>query len=704
MTSSRKLRELLGGLVRDLVLAGCWTIVPLFAQSDLELMQKPILSAGEARSMMFSFVERNLAPVELPSTLEGWEAKRPSLLKQIQKVIGLEKLEERGPIKWFSKGLLDREGYTIEKIIYETYPGMMVPALVYTPKGVTVPVPAMVNIPGHVYCEGKAHVDAQARSVNLVRRGVVVITYDYLMTFERNTGANPCGSMPYGGGNDHGLSSFSYTAGTPTALETLDAIRAVDYLYTRTDIDRSRIGVTGESGGSNSTYWLAALDARVRLAVPVCSVTSFDYWIRNDRNWDWHQRPAGIRSIADISTLLALFAPRPLLVITALRGTDSEEFPFDEAQEAVAQARQIYRLYGSEAQIALWESKTAHGYQQDKRERMYSWVEQYFLGHPIESSTESHFLYETRTTLVCGLPEANKTFDDIYREWIDLPERFPSIPQDQGSKLMVQQRLGKHLQELLGLPAQGTKPVLSVQKVSSRSDKIVKQLVFETEPGVRLPAVEFSLINRKPSGTVLFLGRSKDSVPAIPLLLAEGLRAVFVDLRGVGEIDSGGGRTDNWAWFMGRPWTGLWVEDINAIVAALSTEYGNMPVGVIGTGQLAKPALFAAALNSNITALIASLPDISYRHEAQRGRVADVPKILSITDLPAIVALVAPRSCWLQFPDGTDERELQSTYASSGEFYQHVAESSLALQLGRVGDKTWRDKAKWLAQHLRRNV
>jgi hypothetical protein len=704
MTSSKRWKDLLGRLVRNLALAGYGTVVPLFAQSDLDLMQKPILSVGEARSMMFSFVERNLTSIELPSTLEEWEAKKPSLLKQIKNIVGLQELDERGPIKWLSKGLLDREDYTIEKVIYETYPGMMVPALVYTPKGLATPAPAMVNIPGHVYCEGKAHVDAQARSVNLVRRGVVVITYDYLMTFERNTGANPCGSMPYGGGNDHGLSTFSYTAGTPTALETLDAIRAVDYLYTRKDIDRSRIGVTGESGGSNSTYWVAALDARVRLAVPVCSVTSFDYWIRNDRNWDWHQRPSGIRRIADISTLLALFAPRPLLVITALRGTDSEEFPFDETQEAVAQATKIYRLYGSEAQISLWESKTAHGYQQDKRERMYSWVEQYFLGRPIESAAESHFLYETRTALVCGLPQANKTFDDIYREWIDRPARLPSVPQDQASRLQIQQRLGKHLQELLGLPAQDTKPVLSVQKVSSRSDKIVKQLVFETEPGVRLPAVEFSLINRKPSGTVLFLGRSKDSAPAIPLLLAEGLRAVFVDLRGVGEIDSGGGRTDNWAWFMGRPWTGLWVEDVNAIVAALSTEYGNMPIGVIGTGRLAKPALFAAALNPKITTLIASLPDISYRHEAQKGRVADVPKILAITDLPAIVALVAPRSCWLQFPEGTDERELQSTYASSGEVYQHVAGYSPALRLGLVGDKSWNDKAKWLAQHLRKNV
>jgi len=312
-------------------------------------------------------------------------------------------------------------------------------------------------------------------------------------------------------------------------------------------------------------------------------------------------------------------------------------------------------------------------------------------------------MLEPRTGLICGLPAGNKTFADIFREWNDLPQRFNCLPQDHASRRQIQETLGKHLKELLGLPAQETRPVLSVVKASSRSDRMVRQLVFETEPGVRLPAVEVSLVTSKPTGTVVFLGRSSDSVSAIPSLLAERLRAVFVDLRGTGEIDSGGRRTDNWAWFLGRPWIGLWVEDVNGVVSALSTEYGNAPIGVVGVGQLAKPALFAAALNPHITSVIAGLPDLSYRHEAQRGLIADVPRILAITDLPAVVALVAPRSCWLQFPNGTDERELQLTYASSREFYQQVAGNSSTFRLGFTGDPSWADKAKWLAQCLRKN-
>ena len=671
-----------------------------YGQSLQDYLSTPILPEPERHSMMYSFVDRNLGPIDLPTTLAAWEQRKPLLRNQIRQAIGLDDLDERRPLKWISKGFINRQDYTIEKIIYESYPGMMVPALVYTPNGLTAPAPAIVSIPGHAYCEGKANVEAQARSVNLVRRGIIVITYDYLMTFERNTGQNPCALMPYGGGNDHGLTGFSYTAGTPTALEIRDGIRAIDYLYTRKDVDRSRVGFTGESGGGNSTYWIATLDDRIRLAVPVCAVTSFDYWIRNNRNWDWHQRPPGIRRIADISTLLALIAPRHLLVITALRGTDSEEVPFDEAEGAVRQARMIYDLYGAGANIQHWESNTSHGYQLDKRERMYGWIERHFLGHNIEVSVEKPFLFEPRTGLVCGLPPENRTFADIFREWLSHPVSAPALPQDRTAAAQIQHSLRTRLRDLLGIQGRGQEPILNVQRVISSSETITKLLIFETEQGVRLPAVEFSPKSAKSKATVIFLGKSSEFLPVLPEMISRGLRIVLVDLRGVGEIDSGGRRTDNWAWFVGRPWPGLWAEDTEKIVTALTIEYGDMPVGLVGAGRLAKSALFAAALDQRITALVSRLPEVSYREEARKGYLADVPKILSVMDLPTAVALVAPRPCWIQVPDGINEQELQSTYAWSSQFYERSWQATGALRLTPTDPSGWKGTAEWLADQL----
>jgi acetyl esterase/lipase len=690
-------------LYSTLVLHGWVTVFPLRAQTDLSLLQNPILDESDRRSMMFSFVERNLPPIELPATLAAWEARKPILLEQIHRLVGLEDLQHRGPIKWIARGLLDRDAYTIEKILYESYPGMMVPALVYTPKGLTAPAAAIVSITGHTTCDGKANVEAQARSVNLVRRGLIVVTYDYMGTFERNTGVNPCAGLPYGGGNDHGLRGFSYTSGTPTGLEILDGIRAIDYLYARKDVDRNRIAFTGESGGSNSTYWVAALDNRVRLAVPVCSVTSFDYWIRNDRNWDWHQRPPGIRRVADISTLLALVAPRPLLVTAALRGTDSYEFPFDETARAVNQAKKIYNLYGVGDSLQFWESNTSHGYQQDKRERMYGWVERHFLRRDVESSREIPFLFEPRTELICGLPAANKTFADIYREWILRPTPVPVLPGDSTEALHIQREFRQRLQERLGLPAQDSDPTLHVKEVTSRSDEVIRQLIVETEPGIRMPATEFSPKDQAPSATIIFLGRSPDFLPAIPEILSQRLRAVLVDVRGTGEINSGGGRTDNWAWLIGRPWPGLWVQDIQGIVSALSDEYPNRPIGLLGSGGLGKSALFAAALTPRIAAVVAEISNLSYRKEANVDSLSDVPRFLAAMDLPMVVALVAPRYCWIHYPSDIDDEEFRSSYGWSVSFYERSQADTQALRL-QVGKIDWQKIAGWFADVLKADL
>ena len=685
-----------------MVFVVCCFVPSLHAQSYFQILQAPVLSEAERHSMMYSFVDRNLPAIELPSTLREWESRKPQLRAQILKDVGLEDLDRRGPVKWISKGIIDRDGYTIEKIIYESYPGMWVPALVYAPKGLRAPAPAMVSIPGHEYCEGKSGESIQARGVNLARRGLIVISYDYIDTFERNTGLNPCATMPYGGGNDHGLSAFSFTGGgKPTGLEILDGIRAIDYLYTRKDVDRNRIGFTGESGGGNSTYWLAALDSRIHLAVSVVAVTSFDYWIRNDRDWDWHQRPFGIRRVADIWTLLALAAPRPLLVISSLRGTDSSEAPVEQAEIAVHQARKVYDLYGKGGDIQLWQSSTSHGFQLDKRQRMYAWVEKYFFGHNVEWSKEMPFTFEPQTELVCGLPSANKTLKDIYREWLQRPTPVPELPQSKGDLSAVQRPLRERLVNLLALPARTPDPRVTVLLITSRADVVIRQLAIETQAGIRLPAIEIEPRERKPNATVIFLNKSKDFFPAIPEMISLGQRVVLVDLRGVGEIDSGGGRTNNWAWLMGRPWPGLWVEDVKGVIAAISAEYPGSPIGLVGTGRLGKTALFAAALDGRIAAVMAQLDDMTYREEALKDGLADVPGILTIMDMPQVVGLVAPRPCWIQVQEKVTDPELQSNYAWSIKLYQRVSGAGQALRLEQESGEDWKSVAEWFADQLK---
>jgi hypothetical protein len=102
--------------------------------------------------------------------------------------------------------------------------------------------------------------------------------------------------------------------------------------------------------------------------------------------------------------------------------------------------------------------------------------------------------------------------------------------------------------------------------------------------------------------TVIFVGKSPEFYPAIAGFLSCGLRIVMVDLSAAGEIDSGGSLTDNWAWFVERPWPGMWMEHVNGIVASLAAEFPGAPPGLMASPSMAKSALFAAGSASSLLA------------------------------------------------------------------------------------------------------
>src|SRR6185503_13055811 len=132
-----------------------------------------------------------------------------------------------------SKGGLQRDGYRIEKLTFESYPGMAIPAILFLPGGIIGRVPGIVSISGHTALS-KAADYVQQRNVNLALRGCVVLAYDYYGYGDRRTGDDPVRPT---GANSHGICTFSHTHRSATSLEVLDAIRAVDVLAARAKVD-----------------------------------------------------------------------------------------------------------------------------------------------------------------------------------------------------------------------------------------------------------------------------------------------------------------------------------------------------------------------------------------------------------------------------------------------------------------------------------
>jgi hypothetical protein len=608
-------------------------------------LERKILPEVEARWMMRGFLDQQLRPIPLPATRESWLARRDALRREILGVLGLDDLV---PPKWDlkvqNKGTIQREGYHIEKLTFESYPGMAISAVLYIPDDIKGRVPGIVSITGHTSIS-KAADYIQQRNVNLVRRGCIVLCYDYYGYGERKTGDKPDSPT---GANGHDIRTFSYTRRCATSLEALDVIRALDVLMARPEVDPERIGFTGESGGSNSSYWAAALDPRIKLIVPVCSVTTYDYWIRTDVNWDWHQRPPGIRRIADIGTLLALHAPNPLLIISSHHGTDDEEFPLQEAEKSYQWAGHIYQLLGAENAVRHYESTTAHGYQEDKRQQLYASVE-LWLRPPFPKGVEElPAKVESVEELRCGLPEKNLTFRDIFAEWLRPLPRTNGVFDATASR--------KFLRERLALPQPA--PELKAEKISEdeQGPWFAEFWLVEPEPGVRLPAVRIGRMGVAAPMT-LVPGRDKQ---AVARALDAGQQVVAFDLRGTGEMRHGeggnwswmagspwpeilgeaGGSLSNWAWLAGRPWPGMWALDLHQVARFCRGQLGASVVAVDAQNNFGWAALLAAAAAPELLESGTVQLRLASLHDAVRARgdaaLADVPGLLEQLDIPQL--------------------------------------------------------------------
>ena len=588
-------------------------------------LDKKLLPRDEANGMLRAFLDKQLQPLPLPQTREAWLARRDDLRREILAVLGIDDLV---PPHWDlavqPKGTLRRQGYRIEKVTFESYPGMALAAVVYVPEAITGRVPGIVSISGHS-TTSKAADYVQQRSVNLALRGCVVLSYDYYGYGERKTGDHPHHPI---GANGHDLRSFSFTRRTATAIEVLDAIRAIDVLAARPEVDAERIGFTGESGGSNSTYWIAALDPRVKLAVPVSSVTTFDYWIRTDCNWDWHQRPPGIRRLADIGTLLALHAPGPLVIISSRRHTDDQEFPLEEAEKSYQWAKHVYRLLSAEDAVTHYESTTAHGYQEDKREQLYRAVERWLRPPFAKGDKELPVKVESVADLRCGLPEKNLTFRDIYAEWLR-PLPRPSTPADPAA-------LRTFLRQRLGWPQ--PLPEVKAEKVGQeqKGSWSAEFWLFEPEPGIRLPAVR---IGRPGAGGSITLVPGRDR-QAVARVLEAGGQVLALDLRGAGEIAPAAGNVRNWAWFAGRPWPGQWALDLVQAARFCRHTLSASSVAVDAENDYGWSALLAGAAAPDLIASGNVRVSRASLHEELRARgdhaLADVPGLLESLDIPQL--------------------------------------------------------------------
>src|SRR6478752_2413051 len=397
---------------------------------------------------------------------------------------------DRTPLNPRVTGMVERPGYRIERLTYESRPRLYVTANLYVPAG-TGRHPAILAPLGHS-TNGKAWPSYQKLFSNLARKGYVVLAYDPFGQGERieYPGSRPGESLIEGGGtgeHEYAGRRLVLLGANFGLFRAWDGIRGIDYLVTRPEVDPERIGCCGQSGGATLTQFLAALDSRIRAAV--VSMGNTENLAQADveppgsaDDSEQNIVPALARGI-DRADLLYAFAPKPLLMGITLHDaghTYSPEY-VSGSIEAVDEYRRAYGLLGGADRLALQATTARHGYGYEMRRATYSWcnrgcgVKDVDDGETPQAVESDATLFVTPTGFVttsCG----GETALSLTRQLAETVET-PSLPADE-VRARVRRVLG--VEEAHGAPlaarvlARIAKPGYRAEQFELTSDREIR--------------------------------------------------------------------------------------------------------------------------------------------------------------------------------------------------------------------------------------
>ena len=586
------------------------------AQDDLTVLQpKP---ENEAPGQLLYAYFQQQVHAALDQRLERYEQiKTPDDVAAYQnelKSFFIEQLggfPERTPLNARTVATLDRDGYRIEKVIFESRPGFHLTALLYLPE-TPGPYPGVLVPCGHS-ANGKASEAYQIGSILMAKHGIAALCFDPFGQGERYQVLSDEGKPKHGTTTQHTL------AGTGCILlglnaatyEIWDGMRAIDYLQSREDIDPKRIGCAGNSGGGTQTAYFMALDERIQCAAPSCYITSFRRLTDTIGPQDAEQNIHGqIARGMDHADYIIMRAPKPTLICCATH----DFFDIDGTWDSFRQAKRIYTRLGLAEGVDLVETDEKHGWTVNLRTGNTRWQRRWLLDID-EPITEGECTVLSDEEALCTeqgqvlLMEGARSVFDINAEYeTALAEGRKAIWAGDKAAALAKVREIADIRPLDQVPECTVETVGTVERDGYRIEK----QVFTPAEGIVIPALRF--VPAQANGAICLYahgeGNQAEAAPggAIEKLVKQGLTVVAVDLPGLGETtstqDPKGGFskqfTPNWkefflAYKLDKSLLGMRAEAVIMLARNLGAS-----VQVIGIGEAGPPVLHAAAIEPQL--------------------------------------------------------------------------------------------------------
>lgn len=624
--------------------------------------------------------ELTKAALDSIDTLDDWNAKKAEYREQLFEMLGLDPRPEKTSLKAEITGTVEHDEFVVEKIHFQSRPGLYVTGNLYRPKSSDEKLPTILYVCGH----GRVKIDGvsygnktyyQHHGGWFARNGYVCLIIDTLQLGEIE-------------GIHHGTYRekmwwWNARGYTSAGVEAWNCIRALDYLQSRPEVDPDRIGVTGRSGGGAYSWWISALDDRVKVAVPVAGITSLHnhvvdgcveghcdcMYMVNTYRWDF-------------PIVAALVAPRPLLI----SNTDKDRiFPLDGVIDIYNKAKRVYQLHDHVEHIGLHICEGPHKDTQQLRIHAFHWFNEYLKGKDPLIETTAVKLFEPQQLRVFEeLPddERNTAIQETFtkvaspvvphdkQQWSDKKETWMRALREKVFRGWPSPRPATHggLSVTKAAESQAGELRLSTYDFKSEEPSIVLGLYLLTsgEPARKeLGAVTLHALDSeswkefvatlKPAFSEQFRDKQPeghdwpdgdpDSLARLTRRLKEtNATFAYVAPRGIGLTawnPDERKRTQIRRRFMllGQTRDGMRVWDVARGVAALRHVLGSeVPVKIHAKREMAGIALYAALFTPNVAQITLSQLPRSHR---------DAPIFLNVLrylDVPQTVAMVAEQT------------------------------------------------------------
>ena len=664
-------------LKRGLVVLSMLLISPSLLAQDLNVLPK-LIDGGPPRDMMNRYLINQADQLRRQWQSDYEKRTTPEMITAYQKRLknlfldALGGFPQRTNLNPRVVGVVKRDGFLVEKIIFESQPRHYVTAALFLPEPGRFPPPYPgVLVPCGHSRTGKQSTAYQQVCALLALNGMAALIFDPIDQGERGQLLNEKQLPPIWGTTSHTMLGVgSILLGRNTAwFEIWDAMRALDYLQSRPEVDPDRIGCTGNSGGGTQTSYLMALDERIQAAAPSCYITSFDRLLKTIGLQDAEQNIYGQLAFGmDHADYLMMRAPKPTLILCATK----DFFDISGAWDSFRYAKRLYTRMGFAERVDLLENDDTHGYQLQQRQGAVRWMARWLLGQDKPITEPDDLKVLTLEEIQCT-PKGQVMLLEGARSVYDLNLDYENKLSQQRKNLWSRsdpKTLFDQVRALAGIRRLADLPNPRLQKVGvlNRNGYQIEKLILEPEKGIYLPALKFVPHNKSPRSVVLYLhenGKHADAGIAGPIeqLVKSDRLVLAVDLLGSGETSQnsqsyglpnfGSDSQDVFtAYVLGRSYVGMRAEDVLVcarFAAGLISDERANKVQLVATGNLAIPALHAAALEPelfesvNLNRMLLSWSNIIQLKTTNNQLISTVHGALKFYDLTDLAASLAEK-------------------------------------------------------------